>query len=172
MVCVDRALSVKWPWAWLVTHEDPQVPGVPLKDVENRTWPLPADVRLPMRVYVHAGKKIDVAAPSKRMIAKVDALETDSVLEFIRSRLACRPGKFSEMVNFMAFEVAREPRMWCGAIVGEVDIVGQTREIDSRWFVGPFGFELKNPEWYGKPIPYRGSLGFFPVVLSEVVKSA
>lgn len=49
-----------------------------------------------------------------------------------------------------------------GGIVGEVEIVDCVRDSVSEWFVGPFGFVLRNP----KPLPLRklkGRLYFFNV---------
>jgi hypothetical protein len=50
-----------------------------------------------------------------------------------------------------------------GQIVGEVEMVECVRSHPSKWFVGPFGFVLKNPLEYGIPILYRGQLGIFDV---------
>ena len=52
-----------------------------------------------------------------------------------------------------------------GAILGEVDIVDCVTESDSKWFDGPYGFVLENAVAYGTPIPYKGQLGLFDVVL-------
>lgn len=49
----DRALTVHQPWADLI------IAGV--KDTENRTWPPPSTVELPLRIGVHAGKQFDKA---------------------------------------------------------------------------------------------------------------
>jgi hypothetical protein len=49
--------------------------------------------------------------------------------------------------------------------VGEVSIVGCVTESDSPWFHGPYGFLLADPIAYKKPIPFKGRLGFFNVVL-------
>lgn len=49
-----------------------------------------------------------------------------------------------------------------GGIVGEVEIVDCVNESASPWFVGPYGFELKNQ----KPLPFQpcsGKLGFFKI---------
>jgi hypothetical protein len=47
-----------------------------------------------------------------------------------------------------------------GGIVGQVEVVDCVSESDSPWFVGPYGFVLRNPvalPWR----PMRGKLGFF-----------
>lgn len=49
-----------------------------------------------------------------------------------------------------------------GGIVGSVEIVDCVREHSSPWFVGRYGFVLRDPE----PLPFRplrGALGFFDV---------
>ena len=48
-----------------------------------------------------------------------------------------------------------------GALIGEVDIVDCVTRSESPWFVGRYGFVLKNPVLYDKPVPCRGALGFF-----------
>lgn len=47
-----------------------------------------------------------------------------------------------------------------GGIIGSVEIVDCVRRSESRWFSGPFGLVLRNPE----PLPFRacrGMLRFF-----------
>ncbi len=46
-----KVLSVRQPWAWLITHPDPDNPGRPYKDIENRSWR--THYRGP--VLIHAG---------------------------------------------------------------------------------------------------------------------
>src|SRR5215208_6447735 len=58
-----------------------------------------------------------------------------------------------------------------GAIIGLVDIVDVVREHPSKWFVGPYGFVLENPQPLSRPIPCKGALGFWrvpPDVLEEM----
>ena len=50
-----------------------------------------------------------------------------------------------------------------GCIVGSVEIVDCVIEHPSAFFVGKFGFVLRHPVIYRKPIPYKGALGFFDV---------
>ena len=111
------------------------------KDVENRTWPLPRTFQLPQRIYIHTGKKID-----------------DSDFPVLR-QLALKLG-------------IRLPMPWQlvkGAILGEVTIVScrqrLTTNMPSPWFVGPYGFFLRDPMVYTRPVPYKGRLGFFEVNL-------
>ncbi len=51
-----------------------------------------------------------------------------------------------------------------GAIIGEAELVGVcTGHSGSSWFMGPYGFMLKNAKEYEHPIYCRGQLGFFEV---------
>lgn len=49
-----------------------------------------------------------------------------------------------------------------GGIIGSVEITDCVKHYNSRWFFGPYGFILKDPESI-KFIPYKGRLGFFEV---------
>ncbi len=134
-----KALSIKQPWAWLICKG--------LKDIENRTWP--TNVR--GRVYVHAGKTVDVEA----------LLHMEDFPENYNFHLGDKV--MGDLVSII------EPLR--GAIIGEVDITGckfrfpdENDNLYSHWHVrGQYGFTLANPVLYDKPIPYRGQLGFFEV---------
>ena len=116
------ALSIQQPWADLILFGG--------KDIENRTWPLPDKMR-GQRIYVHAGKKIDLDAPLRFCAA-----------------LAPNP---DNRLGAIIGEVT---------IVGYIDDVTETPNL-SEWFEGPYGFVLADPKAYEKPIPCRGRLGFF-----------
>jgi hypothetical protein len=51
----------------------------------------------------------------------------------------------------------------CGCIVGIVEIVDCVTEHPSAFFVGRFGFVLRNPVPLSIPVPLKGALGFFDV---------
>ncbi|NIB44853.1 ASCH domain-containing protein [Pseudomaricurvus alkylphenolicus] len=52
-----------------------------------------------------------------------------------------------------------------GAIVGQVEMVDCSRVTGSPWHMkDQWGFELENPVPM-EPIPYKGQLGFFEVIL-------
>lgn len=105
------------------------------KDIENRGW----NTSFRGRIYVHTGKMVD----------------WDMQLAIMKKQLTL-PNKAEE--ELPAFYALR-------AIIGEVDIVDCVTESKSPWFIGPYGFVLKNPVLYETPIPYRGKLGFFEVEL-------
>lgn len=103
------------------------------KDIENRSW----STRFRGRVLIHA---------SKGMTRD----EYDEVKEWLpmigRSAAAAHLPEFDQLDR--------------GGIVGEVEIVDCVTAHTSPWFVGEFGFVLKNP----KPLafqPCKGALSFF-----------
>ena len=110
------------------------------KDIENRNFDAPRIGR----IYVHAGEKVDN--------------EGAIWLWENKERLGIQ-GCIDEWVNIC--------NTWKqGAIIGEIDIEYVTSHHDSLWFVGPFGYVLKNPVLYEVQIPCKGKLGFFEPDLS------
>jgi len=47
-----------------------------------------------------------------------------------------------------------------GGIIGSVEIVDVVEKSDSKWFQGPYGFVLQNPEPLDF-VPLKGQLNFF-----------
>lgn len=54
-------------------------------------------------------------------------------------------------------------RAMCGCIVGSVEIVDCVKKSESPWFVGEYGFVLRNPVPLAEPVPCKGALGLFTV---------
>ena len=48
-----------------------------------------------------------------------------------------------------------------GCIVGSVEIVDCVTRSSSAWFMGKYGFVLRNPIAFESPKPCKGALGFF-----------
>lgn len=110
------------------------------KTIENRTWP----TSFRGRIYIHAGKQEDIGAWRKLSRLPIwKYLSTDGIVVVESWRRSL-------------------PR---GFILGEVDIEDCITRSDNPWFEGPYGFVLRNPMPYEKPIPYRGRQGFFEVKL-------
>ena len=128
-----KALSIRQPWAWLIVHG--------YKDVENRTWPLPEDMR-GQRIYVHAGVKVEWEADTTYIVDRLKP-NMEHVAAFMDTWGRCR--------------------MPTGAIVGEATVVREARPEESHWYEGPHGFLLRDAVVYDKPIPWRGQLRFFEV---------
>ena len=106
------------------------------KDIENRSWP----TKFRGRVLVHA---------SKGMTRD----EWESAWTFAHGSGASPKA--------VAAGLTRD-NIERGGIVGSVEIVDCVTASASRWFMGDYGFVLRNPE----PLPFRpfrGALGFFDV---------
>lgn len=140
-----KALSIKQPWAWLICAG--------YKDIENRTW----RTNFRGRIYVHAGKKVD-------MDGQIYLLHPEKRFYAPKKKLA---QKFGLIWQYKGKDL--------GAIIGEVDIVDckfrfgeESDDLYSVWHEpGQYGFVLKNPVLYKKPIPCRGQLGFFEPEIEE-----
>jgi hypothetical protein len=106
------------------------------KDIENRDWL----THFRGRVLLHAGKA------------------------WVRANIAY---DYEAALGMGGPAIGREEwqriRAACGCIVGSVEIADCVGESRSRWFVGDYGFVLRNPIAFRTPIPYRGALQFFDV---------
>ena len=145
-----KALSIKQPWSWLICAG--------YKPIENRNWRIGRkyqhglyqsqsanfSLSFPARIYVHAGRTLD-----------------NDCWEFLEGVAAQVGGDWWPKLCNPEF-VDSLP---LGVIIGEVDIVAVLDSSPSPWFVGKYGFLLKNPKLYDRAIPYMGQLGFFEVHL-------
>lgn len=130
-----QALSVRAPWWWAILHLG--------KDIENRDWP----TRFRGRVLLHASSWFRLA----------EIHEDLADIRRIRERANVAP---------LSPALTITPRMLRnagGALVGSVEIVNCVPTSTSPWFFGKYGFQLRNPVAFTRPIPYRGQLGFFDV---------
>jgi len=122
-----KALSFWQPWASLIVRdEDP-------KDIENRTWPMRY---LPVRLIVHAGKKVD---PDARAVLADMGEEWPDPMP-----LGALIGEVEVQGSFTIEEFRKTG-------------------LESKWAVGPHCWHLANPLRYPEPIPYSGQQGFFDV---------
>lgn len=102
------------------------------KDVENRTWP----TRFRGRVLIHAGATM----------TRDDY--TACVLFIADMRTEWR---------LPAYDILKAQ---CGGTVGEAEVTDCVTESESPWFVGEYGFVMRNQ----KILPFhkcKGALGFF-----------
>lgn len=108
------------------------------KDIENRDWkPTNPGLKVRGKALIHAGKNID---GGKRGYADF------------------KEGIFDDFGIVMP----ELEGLKLGGIVGMVHIIGVTTEPKSRWFYGPYGFQIDR----ARPLPfmpYKGQLGFFNV---------
>jgi hypothetical protein len=107
------------------------------KDIENRTWP----TRVRGRILIHAAKGMTIA-------------EWEDALLFAHRNCGVPRSTLAG-----DFERDGLPR---GGIVGSVEIVDCVRSSASPWFVGDYGFVLRDPIVLPF-MPCTGRLGFFDV---------
>ena len=107
------------------------------KDIENRDWP----TGFRGRVLLHA---------SKWWVREDIALDYTGLL------------KMAERGNV---PLPKPDWIWMkacgGCIVGSVEIVDCVTRSSSAWFMGKYGFVLRNPIAFESPKPCKGALGFF-----------
>jgi hypothetical protein len=146
----EKVLSIKQPWAWLIC--------MGYKDIENRGWrigrkpgyhDISFELKLPSRIYVHAGKQPDYSWGGEDLIKRILTVTQYNNYQILSAHFPL------------------------GAVIGEVDITACVKESDSPWFVGLYGFVLSHPIIYDNPIPCSGNLGFFlpdKTVLDQIEK--
>jgi hypothetical protein len=106
------------------------------KDIENRRW----NCHHRGGLYIHASKTKD-------------------------------GGEYTRAVEFVKkidpeLQIPNMNELKYGGVIGKVKMRGATRESDSKWFVGPFGFILKNPKAMDF-FEIRGQQGMFEVHIEE-----
>lgn len=102
-----------------------------VKDIENRSWP----TRFRGPVLIHAGKKYDDLAQD----------DVDGDIHPVT-------GDALDLPDGVTYPT--------GGIVGVAEIYDCVRASASPWFVGEYGFLIRN----ARPLPFRpcrGQLGFF-----------
>lgn len=132
-----KALSVRAPWWWAILHGKP---------VENRDWP----TNFRGTVWLHASKHW-----------KIDEISDD--WDDIKSMAASDGLAMPFPNNGDTIQFASNMREAGGCIVGSVEIIDCVQAHPSAFFVGKFGFVLKNPVPLSTPVPLKGALGFFDV---------
>lgn len=132
------AISIRQPWASLILKAG--------KDIENRCWA----TKVRGRVLIHAAKGMTKGEHEDAIEFAVDAIRADPRNAGVTKMRTLRELGF-------AFEELER-----GGIIGSVEIVDCVTSSTSPWFVGQFGFVLRNP----LPltfVPWKGQLGFFKV---------
>lgn len=134
------ALSIRQPWAWLILNVG--------KDIENRCW----KTNFRGRFLIHAAKGCTRAEYEDALWFAGDA-ETRMV------GATHLPGMPTVKVPNLR-EINR------GGVVGMAEIVDCVNRSDSGWFMGEYGFVLRNVQ----PLPFtpcKGALGFFNIQNAE-----
>lgn len=138
-----RALSIRQPWAWLIIRPDlvgaelrnSAVLAGQVKNIENRSWS--TDFR--GEILIHAAKGMTRA-------------EYDNCRFYALDRGVVVP----PMKDLQR-----------GGIIGRAEVVDCVHEgvltaYTARWFMGPYGLRLVNPQ-PTEFVPLKGMLGFFRV---------
>jgi hypothetical protein len=128
-----KALSIRAPWWWAILHGKP---------VENRDW------------YTHQRGRVWLHASKFWQIGEI-SLDWDDM-----KHMAEKDGLTLPRMGKEETEAMRDAG---GCIVGSVEITGCVCSHPSAFFVGKFGFVLRDPIALPKPIPFKGALGFFNV---------
>ena len=113
------------------------------KDIENPDW----SCEIRGRVLLHASKWWD---------------REEIALDYIGyQKMAQRAGNPLPRPDWIGMKACG------GCIVGSVEIVDCVAKSSSPWFMGKYGFVLRDPTVFEQPRPCKGKLGFFePVGLS------
>ncbi len=109
------------------------------KPVENRDW----NTNFRGVIWLHASKWWSARGVEEDLEDVASMAEEDGIVLPVCSRASLHAS--------------------CGCIVGSVEIVDCVRDHPSAFFVGEFGFVLRNPIPLANPIPLKGALGFFDV---------
>jgi len=133
-----KALSVKLPWAWLmfpdlVNHfnmSNDRIYWINPKDIENRSY----DTNWRGTIAIQCSKRIE----------REDIYQAEMLIK--------------ERNLKIAIPTLQQLQIFAGKIIGTVDFVDCVEDSDSPWFVGRYGWVLKNPISLPEPIPHRGSI--------------
>ncbi|HZU03989.1 MAG TPA: hypothetical protein VFA10_30280 [Ktedonobacteraceae bacterium] len=145
-----QCLSVRQPWTWILTHpEVVQACGLPPKEVENRDW------RTAYRgmLYLHAGAQVE-----KGLFHADGRLDHD----FWQRHFGSSGAYLAAQMPQTSAEYPRK------AIVGKARIVDVVEHDTSPWFVGHYGFVLKELQPFGPIYNYPGQLKVFSVPQSTL----
>ena len=156
-----KVLSIRAPWPYFIFHGD--------KNIENRRWC--TDIRGP--VFIHVSKWWNAGEVICTLLQHFDTINRPDILSLDVAR----------QLDFATQFANAEIMPTCGCIIGTVNIMDCIRpgKCDpmgyrkSRWFVGPCGLVLSNPQLLSTPIACRGALGFFHIpydVLSAVYNTS
>jgi len=136
-----QALSVRAPWWWAILHGKP---------VENRDW----KTYQRGRVFIHASRWWNIGEISN---------DWDCIKSMARRDGIAMPFPADDFDRAL---LAQDMRTSGGCIVGTVEIVDCVTSHPSAFFVGEYGFVLRDPVPFSTPVPYKGERGFFDVRLS------
>jgi hypothetical protein len=126
-----KAISLYAPWVVAIVHHD--------KDIENRDW----RTNFRGRILLHASREKSRAHTLREVSAVM------SVLHRIHPRQPDEEALTLDTLTQLSIGFA-------GNIVAAITITGCATKSISPWWVGPYGFELSQPQLLPKPVPCKG----------------
>jgi hypothetical protein len=137
------------PLASAERHQRRQYRGIVPKDVENRNWT--SDYRGPL--LIHTGRNVDP-----------DLFDRQGRLDhwYLQSTFGSAGLHLRDRMPQLADDYPR------GAIIGQARLSDVVTRMGGPWFVGHYGFVLKDVRVFEQPVLYPGSLGLFDVPLELV----
>lgn len=145
------AISIRQPWAWAIMHAG--------KRIENRAKPDPWRQRVGERIYIHAAKGCTLVEYDNAHMSIWSATErkmTPPDLDKLPRGALVATARLIAVVN------RDEPRDGSKLITG-CRWDGIVREVQSGpWSSGPWCLVLHDVEPLSQPLPWKGSLGWFP----------
>lgn len=146
---MTRALSIRQPWADLILRG--------YKDVENRNWPVPSTVDLPLRIGVHASKRHEFG-DGLDLYLDVVGDQGSALLLF-----STTPDRRGALLGYVTVTGCHDFRS-CPDVEWEwTSASGRTdTRLCSPW-ADPEGWHwtLADPVALREPIPMRGALGLW-----------
>lgn len=140
------ALSFWEPYLWLIRNPDVLIEcGISPKTLENRGWePKEEDYGT---FLLHASKAFDKDLFHKGYLQK----------NYWEHKFG--PAGL-DLYGMMPKHIDDYPR---GALVGQANLTGVVTQSKDPWFVGPYGFVLKDAQAFSHPVYARGYQKFFEV---------
>jgi len=163
-----RAVTLRHPWPWMVCHG---------KDIENRDWAPPGEA-IGKPLAIHAGAIPAFVTPKGKRSAAGEAWvrEFQDALRWILGRGIALPETppSAEILSTASSIVAVVTLAgWINTEDESAGLSAAERDAAyaSPWFVGTFGWVLRDLVTLPEPVPCRGAQGLWTVrdpVLSAV----
>lgn len=147
------ALTVHQPWATGIIHHT--------KRTENRGWyPSPKQLKVGDRFWIHASKTTEL---KRRRPTSMRTIREAYGHDPIDTPWTPEAQSIVDMFEELAPDFDPEEEPVLGALLGYVTLAGYItdtknpiRTMQDLWYVGPIGWELKDPVALPEPIPCNG----------------
>lgn len=141
-----KGLSIRQPWAWIVTHPaEVAACGMPPKTIENRDW----CPRYRGPLLIHAGATLETSFFERR-----SGLLLPDYWEW---KFGPAGARLAQVMPQHRGDYATR------AIVGCAELIEVVEESDSPWFVGDYGFVIASARAITPEVDYLGQRMLFDV---------